>query len=186
MAVSTLSEQAAARPRGGIRPKYVIGGLAVLGAIVYLIATSAFQGGQYFLTIAELKQKAQTDSSIYQREVRTSGAVLGSSIAYDPANNLKLTFTMVNIPADQNEIDRQGGLAKVLDTAVKDPAREQIQVVYYGPKPDLLKDAAQAIVTGKLGQDGVFYANSGSDGLLLKCPTRYDAAVPQQAVTAQP
>jgi len=37
-------------------------------------------------------------------------------------------------------------------------------VEYVGPKPDLLKDEAQAIVTGKLGEDGVFYA----DELLLK------------------
>ena len=35
-----------------------------------------------------------------------------------------------------------------------------------------LKNEAQAIVVGKLGADGVFYA----DELLLKCPTRYDQA----------
>jgi cytochrome c-type biogenesis protein CcmE len=46
-----------------------------------------------------------------------------------------------------------------------------------GPKPDLLRNEAQAIVTGKLNEDGVFYAEE----LLLKCPTRYEEAVPQQA-----
>jgi len=40
-----------------------------------------------------------------------------------------------------------------------------------------LKDEAQAIVTGKIGEDGVFYA----DELLLKCPTRYEEQVPAQA-----
>jgi cytochrome c-type biogenesis protein CcmE len=39
----------------------------------------------------------------------------------------------------------------------------------------LLKNEAQAIVTGKLGEDGMFYA----DELQLKCPTRYDEAPPQ-------
>ena len=43
--------------------------------------------------------------------------------------------------------------------------------------PDLLKNEAQAIVTGKMGADGVFYAKE----LLLKCPTKYEEAVPEQA-----
>jgi cytochrome c-type biogenesis protein CcmE len=45
--------------------------------------------------------------------------------------------------------------------------------------PDLLKDEAQAIVTGKLGADGVFVA----DELLLKCPSKYAADVPNQVVS---
>jgi cytochrome c-type biogenesis protein CcmE len=49
-------------------------------------------------------------------------------------------------------------------------------VVYKGAKPDLLKDEAQAILTGKVGADGIFYASE----LLLKCPTKYQAAVPTQ------
>ena len=51
-----------------------------------------------------------------------------------------------------------------------------MQVVYVGVKPDLLRDEAQAIMTGQLGEDGVFHA----DELLLKCPTKYEEAVPQQ------
>ena len=43
--------------------------------------------------------------------------------------------------------------------------------------PDLLKNEAQAIMTGRMGEDGVFYAEE----LLLKCPTRYEEAVPEQA-----
>jgi len=65
----------------------------------------------------------------------------------------------------------------VLHAAVSDPNRSRIQVVYNGPMPDLLKDEAQAIMTGRLGEDGVFYA----DELLLKCPTKYEEAVPAQA-----
>jgi cytochrome c-type biogenesis protein CcmE len=68
-------------------------------------------------------------------------------------------------------------LAAVLHQAVNDPAARRLQVVYVGPKPDLLRDEAQAIVTGRLGDDGVFYA----DELLLKCPTRYEEALPSQA-----
>jgi cytochrome c-type biogenesis protein CcmE len=52
-----------------------------------------------------------------------------------------------------------------------------MQVIYVGPKPDLLRNEAQAIMTGHLGEDGIFYAEE----LLLKCPTRYEEAVPEQA-----
>jgi cytochrome c-type biogenesis protein CcmE len=60
---------------------------------------------------------------------------------------------------------------------VVDPKRAQIQAVYVGPKPDLLRDEAQAIMTGRLGEDGIFYAEE----LLLKCPTKYEEAIPEQA-----
>jgi cytochrome c-type biogenesis protein CcmE len=49
-------------------------------------------------------------------------------------------------------------------------------VVYHGPKPDLLRDEAQAIITGKLDAEGMFEAEE----LLLKCPTKYEEAVPGQ------
>jgi cytochrome c-type biogenesis protein CcmE len=52
-----------------------------------------------------------------------------------------------------------------------------MNVVYKGVKPDLLKNEAQAIMTGKLEADGSFTATE----LLLKCPTKYEEAVPQQA-----
>ena len=77
-------------------------------------------------------------------------------------------------PAITTEIEAQGGLAEVLHQAVIDPARERVKVVYVGVKPDLLRNEAQAIMTGQTGDDGVFHA----DELLLKCPTRYEQAVP--------
>jgi cytochrome c-type biogenesis protein CcmE len=70
-------------------------------------------------------------------------------------------------------------LAEVLFQAVNDPSRQRISVVYNGPKPDLLRGEAQAIMTGRLGEDGIFYA----DELLLKCPTRYEEAVPEQSAS---
>ena len=69
-----------------------------------------------------------------------------------------------------------GGLAEVLHQAVNDPTAPKLQVEYNGVKPDLLRNEAQAIMTGKLGEDGVFYAEE----LLLKCPTKYEDAVPGQ------
>jgi cytochrome c-type biogenesis protein CcmE len=100
---------------------------------------------------------------------------VGDSIKYDP-QALSLYFTIANVPADNKQIEAQGGLAAVLHAAVTDASRTRMQVVYKGPKPDLLRDEAQAIMTGHIGDDNVFYA----DELLLKCPTKYEEAVPSQ------
>lgn len=162
-----------AKPAAGGRFKFIIGGALILAAIVYLIVSSTQANAQYFLTVSELQQRA---GQMAGRSVRVSGAVLGESIVYDP-QNLKLTFTVVQVPGDNKEIDRLGGLAQVLHDATLDASLPRMPVVYYGVRPDLLKNEAQAIMTGKMGADGVFTA----DELLLKCPTKYEEAVPDQA-----
>jgi len=154
------------------RMKFVVGGVLIFAAVVYLIWTSSTANAQYFMTIDEVKAKGAEFSG---RELRVSGAVIGDSIEYD-SQNLKLTFTVAHMPGSQQEIDALGGMAVVLHEAVIDPTRSQLKVVYTGVKPDLMKNEAQAIMTGKLGEDGVFYATE----LLLKCPTRYEEAVPGQ------
>lgn len=153
--------------------KFIIGGVLILAAIVYLIASSTKAGAQYFLTVDELQAQ---QAAMTGRELRISGAVLGDTIQFDP-ETLDMTFEVVHIPGDNKEIEAMGGLAEVLHAAVMDPNRNRLKVFYNGPKPDLLKNEAQAIMTGTLDDQGVFHA----DELLLKCPTRYDEAVPEQA-----
>jgi cytochrome c-type biogenesis protein CcmE len=157
----------------GGRTKFIIGGLLIVAAVVYLIVTSTQASAQYFLTVDELAARAGSDIG---REIRISGAVIGDSVVYEP-ETLTLEFTVAHVPGDNSEIEAQGGLGKVLYDAVNDPGRTHLQVVYIGPKPDLLRHEAQAIMTGQLGDDGVFYA----DELLLKCPTKYEEAVPEQS-----
>jgi cytochrome c-type biogenesis protein CcmE len=157
----------------GGRAKFIVGGLLIIAAVAYLIFSSTQASAQYFLTIEELEAKG---SEVLGRELRVSGAVIGDTIQYD-AQTLNLQFTVAHIPGDNKDIEAQGGLAKVLHDAVEDPNRSRLDVVYNGVMPDLLRDEAQAIMTGKIGDDGVFYA----DELLLKCPTKYEEAVPDQA-----
>ncbi len=154
------------------RMKFIIGGLLILAAVIYLIASSTQANAEYFMTINELKAQG---SSAVGKSLRVSGAVVGSTIQYDP-QTLTLRFEVANVPGDNATIDAQGGLAAVLHAAVTNPASARMQVVYVGPKPDLLKDEAQAIMTGEYGADGVFHA----DELLLKCPSKYQDAVPNQ------
>ena len=153
--------------------KFVIGGILILGAVVFLIWTSTAANAEYFLTIDELNAKG---SSILDKNLRVSGAVLGDSIQYD-AQSLTLSFEVAHVPGDNAELETEGGLAEALHQAVMDPSRARMKVVYVGARPDLLRNEAQAIMTGHLGNDGIFYA----DELLLKCPTRYEEAVPKQA-----
>ncbi len=154
------------------RMKFIIGGVLILAAVVYLIVSSTQASAEYFMTVNELKAQGQ---SIAGKNLRVSGAVVGNTIQYDP-QTLTLTFEVAHVTGDNKEVDAEGGLAAVLHAAVIDPNRARIKVVYTGPKPDLLKDEAQAIMTGQLDADGSFRA----DELLLKCPTRYQDAVPSQ------
>jgi len=154
------------------RVKFIVGGLLILAAVIYLIASSTQANAEYFMTVDELRARG---SSVIGRDLRVSGAVIGSTIQYDP-QTLDLSFEVANVPGDNKEIDAQGGLAAVLHQAVIDPNRAHLKVIYNGPKPDLLRDEAQAIMTGHLSEDGIFYV----DELLLKCPTKYEEAVPQQ------
>ena len=155
------------------RTKFLLGGLLILAAVVYLIASSTKASAEYFMTVDELKAEG---GSAVGKSLRLSGAVLGDTIAYDPGT-LTLTFEVAHVPGDNNEIEAQGGLAEVLHQAAVDPSRSRIKVIYKGVKPDLLRGEAQAIMTGRVEADGIFHA----DELLLKCPTRYEEAVPEQA-----
>jgi len=154
------------------RAKYLIGGLVIMVAVLFLIYSSTKTTGEYFLTVDELMLK---QASMVGRNLRVSGAVIGSSIQFDPVSQ-DLAFEIANVPGDNASIKAQGGLARVLHEAVVDPSRSRLHVVYTGAKPDLMRDEAQAIITGHLGSDGIFHA----DELLLKCPTRYEQAVPSQ------
>lgn len=152
--------------------KFFVGGFLILAAVVYLIVSSTQASAQYFLTVNELNAKG---SSIVDKNIRISGAVIGDTINYD-AKTLTLTFTVAHVPGDNAQIDQEGGLAVVLHQAVIDPNRSRLKVVYVGVKPDLMRNEAQAIMTGYLSADGVFHAEE----LLLKCPTKYEEAVPKQ------
>lgn len=157
----------------GGKTKLIIAGLLIVTAVVYLIVSNTGSTAHYFLTIEELQ--AMGEEAI-GRSLTVSGAVIGDSIVYDPSVP-RVTFTIVQVPGDPEEVERAGGLAAVLHAAVNDPNAPRLEVVYDDVKPDLLKGEAQAIVRGQLGEDGRFYA----DEVLLKCPTRYEEAVPDQA-----
>ena len=157
----------------GGKAKFVVAGMLIVAAVLYLIISSTGTTASYFLTIEELQAMG---AEAQDRSTTVSGAVLGDSIAYDPTVP-QVTFTIVQIPGDPDEVEAAGGLANVLHEAVNDPTRPRLDVVYNDVKPDLLTREAQAILRGRLGDDGRFYA----DEVLLKCPSRYEEDLPIQA-----
>jgi cytochrome c-type biogenesis protein CcmE len=146
--------------------RFLVAGLLILAAVVYLIVTSTGSAARYFLTVEELETMG--DEAL-KRNVTVSGAVLGDTIEYD-GSRPRVTFTIVQVPGDPEAVKRAGGLAAALYTAVNNPDRSRLEVIYEDVKPDLLQHKAQAIVRGQLREDGRFYA----DEVLLKCPARYD------------
>ena len=139
--------------------KFLIGGVVIAGAIIVLIVSAVQSSAQYAYTVTDVLEK-QASLADSKTNLRVSGFVIGDSIQYDP-KALELAFDLV---ATHEELAApQRILHVVADGHVR---------------PDLLQHEAQATVTGKLGADGAFYVAQGGDSLLLKCPTRYEEAIP--------
>jgi cytochrome c-type biogenesis protein CcmE len=152
------------------RWKFLMGGLLILGAVAYLITSGMTAGARYYITVDDLVNSAEYTG----KSVRVAGVVLGDSITYDSAN-LILDFTVANVPMDYDN------LADALHYAANNTGATRIQVHLENEvKPDLLRHEAQAIMTGTLGEDGIFYATE----LNLKCPTRFEEAQPGQEIAA--
>lgn len=122
--------------------KLVAGIIVVVGALFYFVFSSLGGSSVYYITVGELKAMGP---SAYEKTVRVAGKVVEGSIHWDP-QTLTLTF----------EIADESG---------------KLPVVYHGPRPDLLRDGAEAVVEGRYTPEGIFKVNP--KGLLLKCPSRY-------------
>lgn len=161
---SPIAGEAQRLPRS--RQRYwMFGGVLVIVVLIATMITNTVSGARYFITVDTLL----SDPSYVGQTVRITGAVVGETIAYD-TRNLIIEFTIAAINEDTGDLSRE------LHNAVHDLNRTRLPIYIEGQvKPDLLEHEAQAILTGRLGEDGVFYASE----LLLKCPSRYGEAAPE-------
>ena len=166
-----MDEKTSQAPKSN-RLKFLIGGGLFLVAVVFMIISATRATAEFFMTVGEL---IEADDDLEGQNLRISGAVVGESIHYDVATG-QLNFIIAHIPGDQNEIRAAGGLSFVLHQAVRDTQNPRLEILYQGPPPDMLQDEAQAILTGTLNTEGVFIAEE----LLLKCPSKYEEALPNQ------
>ena len=143
------------QPRSN-RLKFVVGGVLIVAAIIFLIVNAMNGNTQLYKTVGEFYGE---QSRLVGRDLRVSGVVVGDSIK----------FTQMDATTSRLEFDIVDDLAN--------PGQRLHVVAMNEPMPDLLQNEAQALVEGHAEKDGVFYANAG--GLFLKCPTRYEEAEPQ-------
>jgi cytochrome c-type biogenesis protein CcmE len=121
--------------------KFIIGAVVIFLAIGFLVFNAMGSAGAYYMTVSELTDQAVDNVG---KTVRVSGVVVDESVDYN-SSELILRF---NIADDAN----------------------QLPIYFHGPRPDNFTRAAEAIVEGRYGEDGVLYAKT----LLLKCPSRYE------------
>ncbi len=121
--------------------KFIVGGVVIALAIVYLIYNGFQSNAAYFLTVDELHAKGDT---ILNQTVRVSGEVDAETIDFNN-RDLILAFDVTSETGDR------------------------MPVVFYGPKPDQMREGAQAILEGKY--DGELFT---AKTLMLKCPSRYE------------
>ncbi len=123
--------------------KFIVGGVAILALIVYLIVSAVSSAGSYYREVGEVLAQ---QSTLTGKPLRVSGNVVRESIQYD-APTLSLTFS-ISDPKD---------------------ASQQLPVHFHGVQPDQIgREGASALVEGKLLPTGAVEANN----LLLKCPSR--------------
>lgn len=150
------------------RWKFMVGGLILLGAVVYLLLSGTLTGARFFITVDEVVGNPEYAG----KTVRLTGVVLGDTINLDTSDpdNIIINFTIANIPRETTN------LAETLHIAAEDPNATRLKIHVEGqPKPELLQHEAQAILTGVMGEDGIFYASE----LQFKCPSRFEEASPK-------
>jgi cytochrome c-type biogenesis protein CcmE len=143
---STILRDASVRSnRPNKNLKFIVGGVVVVGLIVYLIFSAVQSAGAYYREVGEVLGQ---QSALSGKMLRVSGNIVTDSITYD-APTLDLTFK-ISDPKD---------------------AGKQIPIHFHGVKPDQMdRPGSSAIVDGKLLSNGTVDANE----LMLKCPSRYE------------
>ena len=111
--------------------KFIIGGVLIALAVVYLVYTGVQSTAAYFLTVDELYAKGP---AIENRTVRVAGKVDADTIDFDN-RDLVLVF----------DVTSETG--------------ERMPVIFNGPKPDQMRHGADAILEGQYNGE-VFTAQS--------------------------
>ena len=121
--------------------KFVVGGVVVVAVIAVLIATSFSGSSSDYLTIAQVKALAPEQA----RNSRVAGEIVPDSVQWS-TQELHLTFQIR---------DKTGTLP----------------ISYFGPQPDMLVDAVEAVAIGKYDPAGQVFE---AEELLMKCPSKYE------------
>ncbi len=112
--------------------KFIIGGVIIVLAIIYLGYGAIKNTGAYYIPLDELNQNPQ---AYVGKNIRISGAIIQDSEDWDPTN-LMLKFRMT------------------------DQTGKTILVAFHGSRPSNFDEATEAIVEGHIQPDGSFKADN--------------------------
>jgi cytochrome c-type biogenesis protein CcmE len=154
-----------------IKPRFLIGGALIAGAILYLITTAIRNTAEYYLTVPEVA--AATDT-LKGQPLRIAGRVKPASVSWDPST-LRLVFTIVPIPSTNGAKSSIRPTASSVNrvkmsengSGTNSPAFLVISVGQ--PKPDMFAENRDVIVEGKLTSSRTIAA----DQVLTSCPSKY-------------
>lgn len=124
------------------RRQVVIASVIVLAALGYFVVTGMRDTMVYYYTVEEVTSQQE---NLVGEPIRVAGKVVPGSIE-------KSEGSLVN----RFVIEEGDG---------------RIPVVYRGVAPDTFVDDAEAVVEGRLDENGVFQASF----LMAKCPSKYEA-----------
>jgi cytochrome c-type biogenesis protein CcmE len=120
------------RPRRRkVRWSFVVAGVAIAGAVLYLVLANTGATAEYYMTITQLR----ACSTCSARTIRVAGVVVAGSIARDTTNQM-------------------------VQFKISDSKTTAMPVVYSGVVPDIFQSGAQVVVEGKLASNGVFMAEN--------------------------
>ncbi|MBI1829858.1 MAG: cytochrome c maturation protein CcmE [Deltaproteobacteria bacterium] len=140
------------------KARFFVAGLALVGAVAYLMYTGVSQTSVYYLTIGEFITKKE---GLANEGVRVAGRVaLGSVRKNMTPNGEELNFRIGDFQGNDS------------------PDQPTVPVHYVGVVPDMFKAAggSDVIIEGKY-RDGTLQAQN----VLTSCPSKYEAKAAGEA-----
>lgn len=123
-------EKSLSRRRRRLPISFILGGLAILGAVIYLVYANTRADAVYYLTVSELKSCTTCAS----QSVRVAGVVQAGSIVRDDQKQ-QISFVIVD-------------------------SGNWLPVVYSGIVPDIFRPGITVVVEGHYTGQGPFQAQT--------------------------
>lgn len=118
------------RKRRRLPITFIVGGIAILGAVIYLIVANTQADAEYYMTVSELK----SCKICATQDVRVAGTVEQQGIVYDNAHSL-VRFVI-------------------------NDGTQSLPVVYSGVVPDIFRPGITVVVEGHYTGQGPFQAQT--------------------------
>ena len=139
-----------------VKPRFLIGGGLIVGAIAYLIVIGIRSTSEYYLTVDEAQAR---EGELLGQAVRVAGRVKSGSISWEPAT-LTLGFAIGPLPPPDGSAVQK----------VSSQPPQEFKVLCKGqPKPDMFSEGRDVIVEGRMTSHHFISASQ----VMTSCPSKY-------------